>query len=179
MFYNSYTDTLIIVQQRHKDNNTEYIHDYRLIVRQMNLQNLIQIIPNELESWCFCGECHKMKRRNEEICCKKHAASKSLHEAISTYNKEKYYECITEHPGFYYNTVWYPKYWMKTGKAIARVRTKCHRRSSYRNLSRFTIGFMKKHQRMVLPSCAVTQIRETFLDSSLPSYTGFEKRNAE
>lgn len=124
-----------------------------------------------------------MQTVREEICCKSHDAHKRLAESVTQYNRDKPFDCITDHPGFYYNCLvievldenWKTYKQMYGKAAVDGHLNKRRRHTAYRNLCRFIFGFVKKQQRMILPACAVSKIRDTFTDSA-NTYTGFKKR---
>lgn len=139
----------------------------------------------DVETWCFCGNCKNMSSRVEEICCTQHAANNRLKERRTENNKLDDFQCITDHPGFYYNCLvsevldesWKGYKQMYGKAAVEGSLSKRRRHTAYRNLCRFVFGFTRKRERMVLPSCAVSNIRDTFEDTE--PYTGFKKRKMD
>lgn len=89
-------------------------------------------------------------------------------------------ECITTHPGFHSVCLdpWslqtaYLHYRQQYGQMEDVHGTlERYRHTAYRQLVRFCFGWLGKKNRVVLPSCAVNKIRETFPSNS-GQYVGF------
>ncbi|XP_053378660.1 uncharacterized protein LOC128548224, partial [Mercenaria mercenaria] len=83
--------------------------------------------------------------------------------------KESDVGCITEHPGFrpvcldefVLETAYY-QYRQQYGEPDARSINERNRYVAYRQLARWCWGFLGKEVRVVLPSCAVNVIRDTY-----------------
>lgn len=137
---------------------------------------------HSVDSWCNCRCCRQMDTRKEEICCINHDAKQRLTENITNYNNTLPFQCITEHPGFYYNCLvmevldenWKTYKQMYGKAAVEGTINRRRRHTAYRNLCRFIFGFVRKHNRVVLPACAVSKIRDTFPDDG--HFTGFKNR---
>uniref|UniRef100_A0A8C1UG27 P2X purinoreceptor 7 intracellular domain-containing protein n=1 Tax=Cyprinus carpio TaxID=7962 RepID=A0A8C1UG27_CYPCA len=88
--------------------------------------------------------------------------------------------CITAHPGFEpvaLNTcvlqAVYGTYRQLYGDMENTVLNSCYRHLAYRYFVRWCWGYLGRHIRVVIPSCAVTRIREQFPDNT-GTYSGFQ-----
>uniref|UniRef100_A0A672HNJ0 P2X purinoreceptor 7 intracellular domain-containing protein n=1 Tax=Salarias fasciatus TaxID=181472 RepID=A0A672HNJ0_SALFA len=124
-----------------------------------------------VSEWCACGHCSSLSPA-ENICCRE--TPKVWHRCqqvgVST--------CITQHPGF--ELVSLNPYVLQAAYAYERqifgetqetMVNSSYRHLAYRNFVRWCWGYLGQHIRVVLPSCAVTVIREHFPEDG--PYTGF------
>jgi hypothetical protein len=119
-----------------------------------------------------------MDDRNERRCCRSIGEIEGkLGEAQNVDNSQP--KCITEHPGFgtvcldvwVLQTAWM-QYVNQYGRNAYEGRpAEKFRHIAYRQLQRWCWGFLGRSVRVVLPSCAVCRIRDTF--PSADGYTGF------
>uniref|UniRef100_A0A672FYM8 P2X purinoreceptor 7 intracellular domain-containing protein n=1 Tax=Salarias fasciatus TaxID=181472 RepID=A0A672FYM8_SALFA len=120
---------------------------------------------------CACGHCSSLSPA-ENICCRE--TPKVWHRCqqvgVST--------CITQHPGF--EPVSLNPYVLQAAYAYESLYClidnisfciSSYRHLAYRNFVRWCWGYLGQHIRVVLPSCAVTVIREHFPEDG--PYTGF------
>ncbi|KAK3084414.1 hypothetical protein FSP39_013231 [Pinctada imbricata] len=118
----------------------------------------------------------------ECLCCGENAHAQAK---IGIYKDKtgKQLKCITQHPGF--NTVCldeevletaYSHYKQQYGQQIHDMNQR-HRYTGYRQFVRWIWGVLGKEIRVVIPSCAVHKIRETF-PSADQTYHGFEYSNS-
>lgn len=90
-------------------------------------------------------------------------------DARTLYHQAQPYRCITEHPGFQsvcldvhvLQTAW-SQYKQQYDEPYEGPQHKMFRHISYRQFARWIWGFLGRHLRIVLPSCAVSAIRATF-----------------
>ncbi|XP_062605333.1 uncharacterized protein LOC134267130 [Saccostrea cucullata] len=124
--------------------------------------------------WCTCGNCIVMPTAAECVCCQEvdrvHALLEESENAIN---------CITFHPGFhpaclnvYVLQIAYYQYRQQYNESIPDS-SEMYRYTAYRQLARWAWGYLGKKVRVVLPSCAVAYIRNTFPSGS-GHYTGFK-----
>ncbi|XP_071854150.1 P2X purinoceptor 7-like [Apostichopus japonicus] len=123
--------------------------------------------------WCKCGNCAVMPSARECRCC---------HEASAVMEKNAEGEgnsvCITEHQGFQpvcldpwvLQTASYQYSQHYGGNAREGGVNEKFRHLAYRQFVRWCYKYLGRDVRVVIPSCVVTKIRETY-----PSevYTGF------
>uniref|UniRef100_A0A8C6U6S8 P2X purinoreceptor 7 intracellular domain-containing protein n=1 Tax=Neogobius melanostomus TaxID=47308 RepID=A0A8C6U6S8_9GOBI len=118
---------------------------------------------------CLCGNCTSLSPV-ENVCCRE--TPKVMHRCqqvgVNT--------CITEHPGFeavalnpYVLQAVYGTYLQLFGEMPETLVN--YRHLAYRNLVRWCWGYLGQHIRVVIPSCAVTRIRQEFPEDV--AYTGF------
>uniref|UniRef100_A0A8C1DJ89 P2X purinoreceptor 7 intracellular domain-containing protein n=1 Tax=Cyprinus carpio carpio TaxID=630221 RepID=A0A8C1DJ89_CYPCA len=86
--------------------------------------------------------------------------------------------CVTAHPGFepvalnpYVLQAVYGTYVQLYGEMEETVINSVYRHHAYRNVIRWCWGYLGQHIRVVIPSCAVTRIREEFPEEG--PYRGF------
>ncbi|XP_061192987.1 P2X purinoceptor 7-like [Saccostrea echinata] len=135
----------------------------------------IETDPNSIAPFrfepCTCGNCIVMPTAAECVCCQEvdrvHALVEESENAIN---------CITSHPGFhpaclnlYVLQIAYYQYRQQYNESIP----DSSEYTAYRQLARWAWGYLGKKVRVVLPSCAVTCIRNTFPSES-GHYTGFK-----
>ena len=111
-----------------------------------------------------------MDTNQECICCKEISEiyTKSV-EAKEEKDTKEVPVCITQHPGFHavclnkwvLQTAWY-QYRQQYEVTYNGPEDKLYRHIAYRQLARWCWGILGKEIRVILPSCAVTRIRETF-----------------
>ncbi|XP_046863461.1 P2X purinoceptor 7-like [Xenia sp. Carnegie-2017] len=132
--------------------------------------------------WCQCGNCQIMDNNEECLCCKEisNICDKNL-EAVETNETTEVPLCITQHPGFepvclnrwVLQTAWY-QYKQQYEVAYDGPEDKLYRHIAYRQLARWCWGVLGREVRVILPSCAVTRIRETFPPPGLAEEFQFE-----
>ncbi|XP_048732710.2 P2X purinoceptor 7-like [Ostrea edulis] len=122
--------------------------------------------------WCSCGQCVPMPSAKECICC-------TEVKAISDLMENDGVQCITDHQGFdpvclntYVLATAYNQYKQQYNNEILNAPER-YRYTSYRQLVRWTWGYLVKHVRVVLPACAVNQIPSRF-PSPQDAYVGFQ-----
>uniref|UniRef100_A0A9J8DH01 P2X purinoreceptor 7 intracellular domain-containing protein n=2 Tax=Cyprinus carpio TaxID=7962 RepID=A0A9J8DH01_CYPCA len=88
--------------------------------------------------------------------------------------------CITAHPCFepvalntFVLQAVYGTYRQLYGDMENTVLNSCYRHLAYKNFVRWCWGYLGRHIRVVIPSCAVTRIREQFPDNT-GTYSGFQ-----
>uniref|UniRef100_A0A8C6KJ42 P2X purinoreceptor 7 intracellular domain-containing protein n=1 Tax=Nothobranchius furzeri TaxID=105023 RepID=A0A8C6KJ42_NOTFU len=86
--------------------------------------------------------------------------------------------CITEHPGFepvalnpYVLQAVYGTFLQLYGEMQETMLNSCYRHLAYRNVVRWCWGYLGQHIRVVIPSCAVSRIRQEFPEDG--AYKGF------
>ncbi|XP_062605762.1 P2X purinoceptor 7-like [Saccostrea cucullata] len=116
-----------------------------------------------------------MPTAQESVCCHEVENVKSIFE------EDQGITCITSHPGFapaclnkYVLQIAYYQYKQQYGENIEDSSEK-YRYTAYRQLARWAWGYLGKKIRVVLPSCAVNCIRNTFPTNS-ENYTGFKQQ---
>ncbi|KAJ8027942.1 P2X purinoceptor 7 [Holothuria leucospilota] len=127
------------------------------------------------ETWCTCGHCIVMPSERECLCC--HEVSK-----IDQKRRKGKVQpiCITQKPGFQsvcldhdvLETAFYQfnqEYEDDIGEDLIHEQ---YRYIAYRQLVRWCWGFLGRHVRVILPSCAVQRIRAEFPADG--EYTGFK-----
>ncbi|XP_061192887.1 P2X purinoceptor 7-like [Saccostrea echinata] len=89
-------------------------------------------------------------------------------------------QCITDHPGFepvclntYVLDTAYNQYKHQYNHQIQNLPAR-YRYTAYRQLVRWAWGYLEKHVRVVLPSCALKKIRGRF-PSPQEDYVGFKE----
>jgi len=129
---------------------------------------------------CECGICQPMPTAHESVCC---AEISQVWQKVEDQRPEIQMSCITEHPGFQSNCldVWvletaYYAFRQQYG-ADNRTAHEKFRYVAYRQLVRWCWGYLGKHVRVALPSCAVNKIRSTFPADFGSSYTGLKPPN--
>ena len=108
--------------------------------------------------------------RNVYACCKEipEVCDKNV-EAVEQHETEEVPICIIQHPGFQavclnrwvLQTAWY-QYKQQYEVAFDGPEDRLYRHIAYRQLARWYWGILGREVRVILPSCAVTRIRETF-----------------
>ncbi|XP_062569765.1 uncharacterized protein LOC134231811 [Saccostrea cucullata] len=124
--------------------------------------------------WCSCQCCTIMASNTENRCCQE---IQQVKEEIS--RTDTSLNCITHHPGFrtvcldihVLRTAYY-QYRQQYGGNLEES-TKRHRYTAYRQFVRWCWGYLGKKVRVVIPSCAVSKIRETFPLQPGETHTGF------
>ncbi|XP_062592073.1 uncharacterized protein LOC134253563 [Saccostrea cucullata] len=124
--------------------------------------------------WCSCQCCTIMASNTENRCCQEIQQVKE--EILRT---DTSLNCITHHPGFrtvcldihVLRTAYY-QYRQQYGGNLEES-TKRHRYTAYRQFVRWCWGYLGKKVRVVIPSCAVSKIRETFPLQPGETHTGF------
>ena len=111
-----------------------------------------------------------MDNNKECICCKEipKVCDKNV-EAVEQHETEEVPICITQHPGFQavclnrwvLQTAWY-QYKQQYEVAFDGPEDRLYHHIAYRQLARWCWGILGREVRVILPSCAVTRIRETF-----------------
>uniref|UniRef100_A0A671XVP7 P2X purinoreceptor 7 intracellular domain-containing protein n=1 Tax=Sparus aurata TaxID=8175 RepID=A0A671XVP7_SPAAU len=88
--------------------------------------------------------------------------------------------CVTVHPGFepvalnpYCVQAVYGTYLQLFGQMEEPVLHSCYRHLAYRNFVRCCWGYLGRHIRVGIPSCAVTRIRQEFPENE-GNYSGFQ-----
>ncbi|XP_048777749.2 P2X purinoceptor 7-like [Ostrea edulis] len=128
--------------------------------------------------WCSCGNCCPMPTTTECVCCQEIEKVKYLFS--NEYDEGgTCIKCITEQPGFspaclnvYVLQIAYLQYKQQYREEIPDT-SEMFRYVAYRQLARWAWGYLGQKVRVVLPSCAVNCIRNTFPSDS-GSYTGFK-----
>ncbi|XP_078507021.1 uncharacterized protein LOC144767478 [Lissotriton helveticus] len=120
----------------------------------------------ETPEWCSCGKCKYMNAPIENVCCHEHDC---MLENMNNYIAD----CITCHPAFqtvvlnpfvletaYYS---YRRRKYRRGKLYPQDLTfRTFRFTAYSQLTRWCWGMLGYNNRMNLPACAITIIRNTF-----------------
>ncbi|XP_078507022.1 uncharacterized protein LOC144767480 [Lissotriton helveticus] len=121
----------------------------------------------EVPDWCYCGECEYMQAQAENICCRQHDC---MVKNMSGYDVA----CITSHPAFQtvvldpfvletayysYRMTKYRRGKLSTGEL---KNYRLYRYTAYRQLTRWCWGMLGDDNRMDLPACAISAIRNTF-----------------
>lgn len=126
-------------------------------------------------SWCTCDYCNVMPTGIECLCCKE---IQRVQDKVESYQGGDL-SCITLHPGFrsvcldvYVLEVAYLQYRQQYGERPEQGNER-HRYTAYRQFVRWCWEYLGKDVRVVLPSCAVLKIRQTFPDRD-GNYTGFQ-----
>ncbi|KAK7878121.1 hypothetical protein WMY93_000738 [Mugilogobius chulae] len=124
-----------------------------------------------VSEWCSCGHCSSLSP-TENKCCRE--IPKVMHRC----EQVGVQTCITDHPGFeavalnpYVLQAVYATYIQLFGEMQETMVNGCYRHLAYRNTVRWCWGYLGQHVRVVIPSCAVTRIREEFPEDG--SYRGF------
>ena len=135
-----------------------------------------------MEDWCQCGyNCSDMNSHREKVCCREMNACKVKLKDGTKYYKKSAFSCITEHPGFERNCLYWEvlenawlSYKQHYGNNAYQNQNdhKRYRHIAYRQLARFIFGIVGRQNHYVLPSCAVTAIRRTFPNPD-NQYTGY------
>ncbi|XP_068684488.1 uncharacterized protein [Montipora foliosa] len=120
---------------------------------------------------CLCGNCHKMWREEENICCREieEIQRKNL-EAVEIEHLGAPPDCIVQHPGFQavclnhwvLQAAWLQYKQQYGTSAYEGPDHKKSRHVAYRQLVRWCWGVLGKEIRVPLPSCAVNCIRAHF-----------------
>uniref|UniRef100_A0A671VER7 P2X purinoreceptor 7 intracellular domain-containing protein n=1 Tax=Sparus aurata TaxID=8175 RepID=A0A671VER7_SPAAU len=108
----------------------------------------------DISEWCSCGHCSNLSPR-ENVCCKCEQIGGAA--------------CVTVHPGF--EPVALNPYVLLTHNIF--ILHSCYRHLAYRNFVRWCWGYLGRHIRVGIPSCAVTRIRQEFPENE-GNYTGFQ-----
>ncbi|XP_074607768.1 uncharacterized protein LOC141860533 isoform X1 [Acropora palmata] len=118
-----------------------------------------------------------MPTTDESVCCME---VEQVWQKVVDQRPESHMKCVTEHPGFQSTCldVWvhetaYYAYRQQYGTDNQRGNEK-FRYIAYRQLVRWCWGYLGKHVRVALPSCAVNKIRNTFPADFGSSYTGLK-----
>ena len=109
-------------------------------------------------SWCVCGHCRNMKRKEEELCCKKTT-------------------CLTKQNGYKHWKEIHMDYSVLT-VALAKepcYKGKFYRQEAYRQFSYWQHGNLGSGVRTPNPSCVVWNIRDCYPEEDNENYTGFEE----
>ena len=122
------------------------------------------------EDWCLCSLCTDMPTVRERLCCfDLEECGIRKNEAITVYNMDLPYDCITQHPGYINNCLLWEvleNAWLAYKQqygANAYTNDQLHKRYrhvAYRQLARFLYGIVGRYVRYVLPACAIKKIRE-------------------
>ncbi|XP_064639803.1 uncharacterized protein LOC135501815 [Lineus longissimus] len=128
-----------------------------------------------VENWCTCGSCQVLPTRGECVCCRQVAEFGEKMEGL---------ECFTRHEDFanaclnrtVLEIAWL-QYRQQYGKqAYDGPLFKKLRHVAYRQVVRWTYGYLGKDIRVVIPSCVVCNIRAVFPAPGLEEnayYQGF------
>ncbi|XP_068736723.1 P2X purinoceptor 7-like [Montipora capricornis] len=120
--------------------------------------------------WCTCGNCQRLQRVEECICCSEiDCIVAKNNEAVEHEGLTEPLVCITQHPGFnsvclnhwVLQTAWY-QYKQQYHNSYEGPEHKQNRHIAYRQLARWCWGILGREVRVVLPSCAVCCIRAHF-----------------
>ncbi|XP_071833063.1 uncharacterized protein [Apostichopus japonicus] len=147
------------------------------------LANHVRIHRIHALDWCTCQNCQIMPSGRECVCCSEVPQVLEKQADARTLSPSQPYRCITEHPGFQsvcldvhvLQTAW-SQYKQQYDEPYEGPQHKMFRHISYRQFARWIWGFLGSHLRIVLPSCAVSAIRATFLppgDEDDHVYVGF------
>ncbi|XP_068670564.1 uncharacterized protein [Montipora foliosa] len=123
------------------------------------------------EEWCLCGNCHKMWREEENVCCREieEIQRKNL-EAVEIEHLGAPPDCIVQHPAFQtvclnhwvLQAAWLQYKQQYGTSAYEGPDHKKSRHVAYRQLVRWCWRVLGKEIRVPLPSCAVNCIRAHF-----------------
>ena len=124
-----------------------------------------------------------MPSNREKVCCHNIPRCRQRFvDAVTKYSQEEPYQCICAHEGFRVNCLrwdvldiaWmaYKQHYGADGYDDPNV-NKRYRHIAYRQLARLLFGVVGRSNRYILPSCAVTIIRNTFPIQQEEQYTGF------
>ncbi|XP_067290072.1 P2X purinoceptor 7 isoform X2 [Pseudorasbora parva] len=118
-----------------------------------------------ISHWCSCGNCSRLSPA-ENVCCKDITQVDGV-------------ACITDHPGFepvalnpYVLQAVYGTFRQFFGEMTNPTLNSAYRHLAYRNFVRWCWGYLGRHIRVVIPSCAVTRIRQQFPEQN-ENYIGF------
>ncbi|PIK40840.1 putative P2X purinoceptor 7-like [Apostichopus japonicus] len=138
----------------------------------------IERVQQPVNTWCICNKCEVMPTGKECLCCQE--VDEYIQKCSEVDGPPK--QCIVEHPGFqsvclnvdvlqtaYFH---YRQEYGHYGENDA-VNER-YRYIAYRQLVRWNYGYLGKHNRVILPSCAVMKIRQTF---PAELYAGFKYPN--
>jgi len=106
-----------------------------------------------------------MPTAHESVCC---AEIGQVWQKVEDQGPQIQMKCITEHPGFQSTCL---DVWVLETAYYAFRR---FRYIAYRQLVRWCWGYLGKHVRVALPSCAVNKIRSTFPADFGTTYTGLK-----
>ncbi|KAJ8018040.1 P2X purinoceptor 7 [Holothuria leucospilota] len=126
--------------------------------------------------WCACEECIPMPTVRESLCCREIPEVENRREEVVDIG------CITHHEGFqpvclnvHVLLVAYLQFRQQYGEREGHaINDRQYRYTAYRQFVRWCWGYLGKHVRVVLPSCAVRRIREAF---PAAEYAGFQYPN--
>jgi len=115
----------------------------------------------------------------ERVCCQSLEEVRSKLDEVD--NGLPVPRCITMHPGFavvcldvwVLQTAWFQYVREYRRRAFRGPLSDKYRHIAYRQLARWCWGFLGQYVRVILPSCAVCRIRQTFPTASIHGYTGF------
>ena len=134
------------------------------------------------DQWFDCTNCRDMDTHRERVCCQEiDACVEKLDDAIIHYGQIEPFSCITLHPGFTRNCLYWEvleNAWLSYKQHYGahayqnNNKHKRYRHVAYRQLSRFLFGLVGRENRYVLPCCAVSAIRKQF-HSLDDVYTGY------
>nr|ACJ68410.1 nanor b [Danio rerio] len=128
----------------------------------------------DVSQWCSCGNCSRL-RPEENVCCR------DIPE-VHTNGRLNGLNCITNDPGF--ESIALNPTVLQLTNAIDRhsngemrnaARNSFYRHVAYRNIVWWCWGYLGREIRVVIPSCAVTRIRQEFPDEN-ENYTGYLPR---
>ncbi|XP_033120131.1 P2X purinoceptor 7-like [Anneissia japonica] len=126
--------------------------------------------------WCSCDKCSVMPTTEECLCCMEILKIKDKFVEDAPAIVDGNMNCITQHPGFrsICLDIWalqlaYDEI-PKKGKREGTTHEK-YRHTSYRNFVKWIWGYRGKHQRTVIPACAIIKIRSKFQSKK---YVGFK-----
>jgi len=125
-----------------------------------------------------------MPRETESVCCQEIEAVRNQNlELVAEGIREEPPNCIVDHPGFegvclnrwVLETAWYQyRQYYGNNQAHEGPSNRRHRHVAYRQLVRWCWKVLGKEIRVVLPSCAVSRIREQFpLSDNQNNFEGF------
>nr|XP_054592258.1 P2X purinoceptor 7-like [Nothobranchius furzeri] len=124
-----------------------------------------------VSEWCTFGHCTSLSAR-ENVCCRETPKVMLRCQQVGVTS------CITEHPGFeavalnpYVLQAVYGTFLQLYGEMQETTLNSCYRHLAYRNVVRWCWGYLGQHVRVVIPSCAVSRIRQEFPEDG--AYKGF------
>ncbi|CAH1794994.1 unnamed protein product [Owenia fusiformis] len=144
---------------------------------------------NRLEDWCECDlHCTILPNPIERECCvESPSAMEKLDKEVLRGTTTERRRCITRHSGFrgvcmdrdVLETAW-GRYKSQYPDGYEGPDHKKMRHIAYRQYQQWIHGHLGRHVRIIIPSCCVSLIRETFPAPELdPVYTGFQQYDQE
>lgn len=146
-----------------------------LLANGLSEDDMVGRKEKAVDEWCSCGNCKKMPKDVENLCCKE------IDEVRDRFLTGSQIQCVIEHPFFeptccneYALQLSYNLMQKIKRMEIRRENNDRYRWTAYKNFVYTVYGKLEPEMRKVNPSCVVNAVRRKFPEET-EMYTGFQQ----